>query len=1393
MHQIKKRVGAYLLLLSMVLSLLTPTVGAAEVVPPAAGNGPAFYTTTTESDDGFLLRFHATTGMNLASMLVYFEYDPAVITPAIAVGEKVGVAAPTSTNVSVDSVIKKTGYTSLHSNSSVASNNIVVPNDPFGETEAFMPSKTIAVAELSDGRRSIQIGYGGGVSFDTTDRYVEVGYIAFRYADGKSAADMNSKVLTFAELSPEDAKLLRVQEGLRLLTGKSLNFSYKQFEGSEQDSIVPENIVISHPGSNVSEPSTITGVELKWDGNSNITVPAVLPTAGQAVTRIVTAIVTDSRSIGKLPTDAAWAVTDLDGFQIDGVSIAKDANDVNKAVLTVQPGASAANLTVTLTYKETLTGTGVGSGSEKTETIDISLVRDVSAVAQVVVTGDAEITIPADENAANSTATYTAEVKDQYGEVMNGQTVSWTGAAGSGVTGAKDGENYKITVTHEATYSELRVQAEAGAVKSAEKAVRISKELTLSYPNVPDTLIMGVHYKIEPLVSGGDGKYKFERTSPNSGANPGISLNRDTGAFEGSPNRTSDSRIVEVTVTDGNGKQAIATISFPAAVEKAVTKLEITTPPTKTAYIAGQTFDPAGMVVTATYNDGSTEAVTNYTVTPSGALTAGTNKVTISFGGQSTEQAISVTAKAVTKLEITAPPTKTAYIAGQTFDATGIVVKATYNDGSTEAVTGYTTTPSGALTTSDTKVTIAFGGQTVEQAISVTAKAVTKLEITAPPTKTAYIAGQTFDATGMVVKATYNDGSIEEVTNYTVTPSGALTTSDTKVTIAFGGQTVEQEITVNAAAVTLTGLTITQEPDNTEYTEGERFDPTGMVVKATYSDGTTNDDFKDYSVRPDGALSTSDTQVTIYVGGVEATQSITVNAVPVTLLRIEVSGDFKTNYKLNEAADWSGMVVTAHYSDGSEAVLTENDYTVSGFESSVVANDQVITVAHTDSGKVATFIIVISDKEFPTGAPTLGKTEITYRDALKTITLSGDMDGVAGTFAWQDGDETPDAQESYGARWIFTPEDTDTYATVTGVSYIKVNKARPTGTPSVTNITSSGRTLADANLGIGSIVPTGGSIAWNEPATTAVTSGASYGWTYTPSDTNNYELLTGSIVLWTSSGGGSTGGGGGGSSTRSYTVTYDAGEHGKLAEGAKATESVTSGKNPSKVPGITPDEGWSFLGWSLDGKTVVDPKSQKITGNVTFTALYEQQAEEPEFRFSDVEQDDWFHDAVYYVHGMGLFTGTSETTFSPDLPMDRGMLATVLYRLSGETVSQANPFIDVDAGMYYADAVAWAASNNIVNGVGEGLFAPTMAITREQMVTMLYRYAQFKNMDTANQGVLTGYNDASDVSDWAVESMAWAVGTGLVTGRSESILDPTGTATRAEVAAIFMRFVEMSK
>ena len=176
--------------------------------------------------------------------------------------------------------------------------------------------------------------------------------------------------------------------------------------------------------------------------------------------------------------------------------------------------------------------------------------------------------------------------------------------------------------------------------------------------------------------------------------------------------------------------------------------------------------------------------------------------------------------------------------------------------------------------------------------------------------------------------------------------------------------------------------------------------------------------------------------------------------------------------------------------------------------------------------------------------------------------------------------------------------------------------------------------------------------------------------------------------------------------------------------------------------------------------------------------------------FTDVQEDMWYYSAVQYVYAQGLMAGTTTSTFSPDMSTSRGMIVTILHRLSGSPAGGSSNFTDVATDMYYADAVAWAAANGVVSGYGDGRFGPNDPITREQMALILQGYARLEGKDVSARTDLSVYTDAGAVSNYALEAMRWARAVGLINGTSDTTLTPRGTATRAQAAVILRGFCE---
>ena len=253
-----------------------------------------------------------------------------------------------------------------------------------------------------------------------------------------------------------------------------------------------------------------------------------------------------------------------------------------------------------------------------------------------------------------------------------------------------------------------------------------------------------------------------------------------------------------------------------------------------------------------------------------------------------------------------------------------------------------------------------------------------------------------------------------------------------------------------------------------------------------------------------------------------------------------------------------------------------------------------------------------------------------------------------------------------------------------------------------------------------------------------------------------------------------------------YTVRFDAngGEN-------VASQTVESGAEIELPQAVR--EGYDFLGWELNDETYAAGEKYTVTSSVTFTAQWQESDEdgdngdeEWENPYADVAANQWFYAAVQYVSENNLMNGVAENAFGPDIHTTRGMLVTILHRIEGEPQAGEHSFADVAEDEYYADAVAWAAENDIVNGYSDTVFAPEKAMSREEMAVVLYRYAQYKGWDVSAQGDLSRYADSESVSAWSAEAMTWAVGAKVMDGM-DGRLAPQGDALRSQTATVLMR------
>ena len=493
----------------------------------------------------------------------------------------------------------------------------------------------------------------------------------------------------------------------------------------------------------------------------------------------------------------------------------------------------------------------------------------------------------------------------------------------------------------------------------------------------------------------------------------------------------------------------------------------------------------------------------------------------------------------------------------------------------------------------------------------------------------------------------------------------------------------------------------------------------------------------------------------------------------------------------------------------------------------------------------------------PVGAPTLSKSALTYGETLSAITLSGSMknkannEPVEGTFTWQTPDEKPGVAEKHVAIWIFTPKDTTHYKTVAGEVTIPVNKATPTGEPKYTAITTSGKTLKDAGLTVNENWPEG-SIHWVDAngtemdVDTAVSANTAYTWKFVPTDTDNYNDLTGTITLWHKSSSGSSSGSvtpgtktdtvknpdgsttktetkADGSKTETTTASSSGGSTGTTvtktdAKGNTTTEAsaklsdqdVKEAQEKGEavtvpVKGIAAaKDANAATKIKIDvpnnaNKTTVEIPVENVTSGTVAVIVHEDGTEElvkdskptehgvqlelsgsttvkiiDNSKTFDDTKDHWSRDEVNFVAARELFNGVGGNQFGVSQPMTRGMVNTVLARLAD---------VDTTPGQgqaWYEVGTDWAKKNGISDGTN-----PTAPVTREQLATLLYRYAGSPSVS----GTLHAA-DAASVSDYAEDALLWANQNGIVNGVGSNTIAPKDNAQRAQVAAMLARYLQ---
>ena len=428
-----------------------------------------------------------------------------------------------------------------------------------------------------------------------------------------------------------------------------------------------------------------------------------------------------------------------------------------------------------------------------------------------------------------------------------------------------------------------------------------------------------------------------------------------TSGFTCTPTTLDTAGAQKITVSYG-GK----TTSFNLTVENVVlSKIAIKTNPAKTSYYAGDTLNTSGLTLTATYNNGTTKTITNgFTCTPTTLSTAGTQKVTVTYGGKTANFNVTVTAVTVSSISIKTTPSKMSYFVGDTLDTTGLTLTATYNNGTTKTVSsGFTCTPEALNTAGSQEITVTYSGKTTTFDVNVENIALLSIAIKTNPTKTSYYVGDTLNTSGLTLTATYNNGTTKTISSgFACTPTTLDAIGTQMINVVYGEKTAE--FTVNVTAVSVSSIAVKTMPLNTEYFVGDTLSMEGLTLTVTYNNGKTETVSSGFTCTPT-VLETEGTQkITVAYGGKTASFNVSVASVKVTELEI-VTVPQKTSYKVGDKFEPTGLTMNVVNSKGEEIVVSE------GFvctpEILDKAGTQVVTVSY--GGKSVMITVIVAEAE----------------------------------------------------------------------------------------------------------------------------------------------------------------------------------------------------------------------------------------------------------------------------------------------------------------------------------------------------------------------------------------------------------------------------------------------
>ncbi len=505
-----------------------------------------------------------------------------------------------------------------------------------------------------------------------------------------------------------------------------------------------------------------------------------------------------------------------------------------------------------------------------------------------------------------------------------------------------------------------------------------------------------------------------------------------------------------------------AQVTFRNYADSTVTSLTILEKPAQQTYEVGETLDWYGYRLVATYQNGdsskdvfdkwslSGDIVSGYVRTPSGELTTpGQQKVTVNYGGKTVSHYVTVTPKAkkVSSVAVQTMPSKTVYTAGDSLNTSGLRLKVTYTDGTTEEITGgFTCTPTKLNTPGKQTVTVSYGEKSATFTVTVNQPTLSSVTVSQKPSKTAYVAGDTLNTSGLKLTAAYSNSTTKEITSgFTCTPTTLNTVGQQTVTVSYGGKSASFTVTVNEPPVS--SVTISKKPTKLTYWVGDSFNSAGMKLKITYTNNTTKEITSGFTCTPTKMTTAGQQKIVVSYGGKSTGFYVTVNALTVTSVAISQK-PAQLIYAVGEAFNPAGMKLKVTYSNNSTKEIT------SGFTCTptkmTAAGEQKIVVSY--SGKSTGFFVTVKTVKQIRVSQKPTKTTYEVANTLNTagmkvkVTFSDDTtrDITSGFVC------TPTQLETVGTQWITVKFGGTATAFPVTVKEPTVTKIRVTKNPTKT-------------------------------------------------------------------------------------------------------------------------------------------------------------------------------------------------------------------------------------------------------------------------------------------------------------------------------------------------------